>query len=181
MNSVSLPRDDRVRSFLCLVCILIYIGEQKTLVIEEVESTGTARVIDIQHTAKVKAGDKITAIGSSHESLEYLALPGTQAPQLYDAGIVVEKVLKAEGNIRLQLERPLEQVQPLFFIGSEPSLSHTHTLSSPPSPTDTHTSTRIHSAAYLAIHICIEAWKNNSIDTFRCLLNPMFGTSRCLR
>jgi hypothetical protein len=110
------------------VCILIYIGEQKTVVIEEVESTGTVRVIDIQHTAKVKAGDKITAIGSSHESLEYLALPGTQAPQLYDAGTVVEKVLKAEGNIRLQLERPLEQVQPLFFIGSEPSLSHTHSL-----------------------------------------------------
>lgn len=110
MNSVSLPRDDRIRSYLCPVCLLIYIGEHKIVVIEEVESKGTARVIDIQHTAKVKAGDKITAIGSSNESLEYLALPGTQAYQLYDAGTIVEKVLKAEGNIRLQLERPLEQV-----------------------------------------------------------------------
>jgi len=92
------------------VHILIYIGEQKAVVIEEVEASGTARIIDIQHTSIVKAGDVITAIGSSHESLEYLALPGSQA---YDAGTIVEKVQKAESNIRLQLERPLEQV--LYF------------------------------------------------------------------
>lgn len=75
--------------------------------IEEVESSGTARIMDIRHTAVVKAGDRITAIGSSHEGLEYLALPGTE---VHDAATIVEKVHKAEGNVRLQLERPLEQV-----------------------------------------------------------------------
>lgn len=75
--------------------------------IEEVEASGTARIIDIQHTAKVNAGDRITAIGSSHESLEYLALPESQA---HNAATIVEKVHQAEGNIRLQLKRPLEQV-----------------------------------------------------------------------
>ena len=83
--------------------------------IEEVETTGTARAMDIQHTARVKAGDKITAIGCSHESLNYLALPRNEADQVYDAGTVVQKVLMAEGSIRLQLERPLEQVHHFFL------------------------------------------------------------------
>lgn len=74
--------------------------------IEEVESSGTASVMDIRHTAVVKAGDRITAIGS-HEGLEYLALPGAE---VYDAAAIVEKVHKSEGNVRLQLERPLGQV-----------------------------------------------------------------------
>lgn len=90
-----------------LACILIYLGENKAVVIQEVESSGTAQLIDIQHTAAVKAGDRVTAIGSSHTSLAYLALPGVS---VFDAAMASEKVQQAVGNIRLQLERPLEQV-----------------------------------------------------------------------
>lgn len=81
------------------------------MLISELESTGTVSLIDIQQTSQVQAGDKITAIGINHESLAYLALPGTPAYQTSNAATVVEKVQSAEGNIRLQLERPLEQVK----------------------------------------------------------------------
>jgi hypothetical protein len=94
----------------CLVCIFIYIGEHPAVVIQEVESTGTATIVDIQQTSQVKAGDKITAIGTNHESLEYLALPGTTAYLTSDAVTIVDKVQKAQDSVRLQLERPLEKV-----------------------------------------------------------------------
>ncbi|KAG0601370.1 hypothetical protein M758_11G105200 [Ceratodon purpureus] len=76
------------------------------VVIQEVESSGTATVVDIQQTSQVKAGDKITAIGINHENLEYLTLPGTQKS---DAETIVDKVQRAQDYVRLQLERPLEK------------------------------------------------------------------------
>ena len=111
LNSVNLShlsRRDRVKSCLCLcACILIYIGVHKSVVIQEVESTGTATVVDIQQTSQVRAGDRITAIASDNESLEYLALPGTQVS---DSATIVDKVQRAQDYVRLQLERPLEKV-----------------------------------------------------------------------
>lgn len=81
------------------------------MVVDEVESTGTATLIDIQQTTQVQAGDQITAIGSSGE-LEYLALPDSN----YDAASIVAKVQEAPGHVRLQLERPRQQVpSPLTF------------------------------------------------------------------
>lgn len=81
------------------------------MVVDEVESTGTATLIDIQQTTQVQAGDQITAIGSSGE-LEYLALPDSN----YDATSIVAKVHDAPGHVRLQLERPRQQVpSPLTF------------------------------------------------------------------
>lgn len=82
------------------------------MVVDEVESTGTATLIDIQQTTQVKAGDQITAIGSSGE-LEYLALPDSNC----DASSIVAKVQEAPGHVRLQLERPRQQVpSPSTFI-----------------------------------------------------------------
>lgn len=88
------------------------------MVVAEVESTGTATSIDIKQTAQVKAGDEITAVGINHESLYYLAVPGSAAYQSSDAATVVDKVTKADGNIRLQLQRPLEQVQSQLLLST---------------------------------------------------------------
>lgn len=81
------------------------------MVVQEVESMGTATIVDIQQTSQVKAGDEITAIGINHESLEYLVLPGTQRYLTFDAVSVVDKVQRAQDSVRLQLERPLEKVR----------------------------------------------------------------------
>lgn len=79
---------------------------------EEVESTGTATVVDIQQTTQVKAGDCITAIGSSDGKFEYIALGEGD----YDAASIVAKVQETTGKVRLQLERPLQKVNSFTLV-----------------------------------------------------------------
>jgi hypothetical protein len=81
-------------------------GEKGIVVVDKVEASGMATAINIQHTADVKEGDTIMAIGVVGEELEYLGLPTSTL----DAFGIFGKVAEAPRNIILQLERPLEKV-----------------------------------------------------------------------
>lgn len=81
-------------------------GEKGIVVVDKVEASGMATAVNIQHTADVKEGDTIMAIGVVGEELEYLGLPTSTL----DAFGIFGKVAEAPRNIILQLERPLEKV-----------------------------------------------------------------------
>jgi len=80
-------------------------GEKGIVVVDKVEASGMATAVNIQHTADVKEGDTIMAIGVVGEELEYLGLPTSTL----DAFGIFGKVAEAPRNIILQLERPLEK------------------------------------------------------------------------
>jgi ABC-type multidrug transport system ATPase subunit len=80
-------------------------GEKGIVVVDKVEASGMATAVNIQHTADVKEGDTIMAIGVVGEELEYLGLPMSTL----DAFGIFGKVAEAPRNIILQLERPLEK------------------------------------------------------------------------
>ncbi|KAL3683081.1 hypothetical protein R1sor_001103 [Riccia sorocarpa] len=80
-------------------------GDKNLVEVFEVEPTGTVATADIQQTSRVKAGDVITAVVGSHGKLEYIS--GTT--QEFVAEDVVQKVMEAQGTVRLQLERVLDE------------------------------------------------------------------------
>ncbi|KAL2652756.1 hypothetical protein R1flu_020884 [Riccia fluitans] len=88
-------------------------GDKNLVEVFEVEATGTVATADIQQTARVKAGDVITAVVGSHGKLDYIS--GTS--QEFVAEDVVQKVMDAQGTVRLQLERVFDEgkiTQPVF-------------------------------------------------------------------